>query len=352
LVAKLHFAIPGDIATMTGGYGYDRRLIEELLKSGWVVDHLAWGASFPFAIPPDLAAAGRSLACLADGDLVLIDGLAYGAIPEIAEAEGSRLRLVALVHHPLADETGLGQEQRESLRCSERRALAMTRAAIATSATTAERLVQDYGVARERIMVARPGSDPVPGADSPERSPAVLQLLSVGTVTHRKGQDLLIEALAMIPELPWACSIAGALERSPEFAAKIQCQIVSHGFDRRVRLLGSVSDLGLLYQRADIFVLASRNEGYGMVFAEAMQHGLPIIATAAGAIPETVPPTAGLLVAPENARALAAALRRLIVDPGERRRYAAGARAAAASLPSWRDTASHVAEVLARVAEN
>jgi glycosyltransferase involved in cell wall biosynthesis len=352
LAPKLHFAIPGDIATKTGGYGYDRRLIEELHKAGWVVTHLAWGDSFPFASSWDLAAAGRSLACLADGDVVLIDGLAFGAIPEIAEAESGRLRLVALVHHPLADETGLSQEQRELLWSSESRALAMTRAVIATSNTTAERLVRGYGVAREKIAVARPGSDPVPTTDRLASSRAVLRLLSVGTVTHRKGPDVLIEALALTSDLAWTCGIAGAIDRAPEFTARILRLITGHGFDRRVHLLGPVSDLGALYESADIFVLASRNEGYGMVFSEAMQHGLPIVATTAGAVPESVPPAAGLLVTPDNPRALASALRRLISDSGERRRYAAGARAAAASLPLWQDTGRCVAEALVRVASS
>ncbi len=347
---KLHFAIPGDIATLTGGYGYDRRLIAELRKAGWTVQHLAWGGSFPFASSADLAAARQSFAGLADDALVLVDGLAFGALPELAEAEGPRLRLVALVHHPLADETGLSQEQREMLWHSERRALAMTRAVIATSLTTAERLIESYGVARAHIAVARPGSDLAPTAIRLADSEGEVQLLSVGTVTHRKGHDLLIEALALIPELAWSCSIAGALDRAPEFAARVRRQITFHGFNHRVHLLGEVPDLAPLYTRADIFVLASRNEGYGMVFTEAMQHGLPIIATTAGAIPEAVPPTAGLLVAPDDSTALASALRRLILEPGERGRYAAGARAAGARLTSWVETARHVAEVLAWVA--
>jgi glycosyltransferase involved in cell wall biosynthesis len=350
LALELYFAIPGDIATMTGGYGYDRQLIHELREAGWMVEHLAWGESFPFATASDVAAAGRSLASLPDDSLVLIDGLAFGAVPELAEAEGRRLRLVALVHHPLADETDLGREQRERLRCSERRALAMTRAVVVTSATTAERLVQDYSVEAQRVVVARPGSEPAPLRDSPDELRTGVELLCVGTLTHRKGQDLLIEALSMISELPWACNLVGALERSPEFATKIRSQIALHGFQHRVHLLGSVPDLGPFYERADIFVLASRNEGYGMVFAEAMQQGLPIIATIAGAIPETVPRTAGLLVPPDDANALASALGRLIINPSERARYAAGARAAAASLESWRDTASQVAEVLTKIA--
>jgi glycosyltransferase involved in cell wall biosynthesis len=348
LATELCFAIPGDIETLTGGYGYDRRLIAGLRARGWTIRHLALGPSFPFPDQRDLSAAARDLAGLAAGSLVLVDGLAFGALPEIAAAEGERLRLVALVHHPLADETGLSAAAAAALRESERRALAGTRGVIATSATTAGRLVAAYGVAPDRLAIARPGSDP---AASPERrsSPGEpVGLLSIGTLTHRKGHDLLIEALARLAGLPWRCRIVGSADRAPAVAEDLRRRIAGHGLQPRIRLAGETADLAPCYRAADVFVLASRHEGYGMVFAEAMQQGLPIIATTAGAIPETVPPGAGLLVPPEDVSALTEALRRLICDPAERRRYAAGARAAALSLSSWEDTAQAVAVALRR----
>ena len=232
---------------------------------------------------------------------------------------------------------------------SERRALAMTRGVIATSATTARRLVQAYGVAPARLAIARPGSDPLPAI--PERSFAsdqAVSLLSVGTLTHRKGHDLLIEALARLAGLPWSCRIVGSPDRAPAIADDLRRRIAGHGLQTRILLPGEAADLAPFYREADIFVLASRHEGYGMVLAEAMQQGLPIIATSAGAIPEAVPPGAGILVPPEDVEALAAALRRLIGDPAERQRYAAAARAAAGSLPNWAETARDVADALRR----
>jgi glycosyltransferase involved in cell wall biosynthesis len=287
---------------------------------------------------------------LRDGSLVVIDGLAYGALPELAEAEGRRLRLIALVHHPLAGETDLSPAKAALLFRSERRALSMASAVIVTSCTTAARLIQDYSVPRERLAVALPGSDPAMQVSSAADSGGVVDLLSIATVTHRKGHDLLVEALARLADLSWTCNIVGSLDRSPEFAAKVRRQITAYGLDQRVHLWGSMPDLSPFYECADIFVLASRYEGYGMVFAEALQHGLPVVATTAGAIPEAVPPTAGLLVPPEDVAAISAAIRRLIVDPTERGGYSAGARAAAALLPGWGETAVHVAEVLRRVA--
>jgi hypothetical protein len=293
LAGELGFAIPGDLDTPTGGYAYDRRLIAELRQAGWAVRHLAWGAGFPFPSPAEEAQAAASLAALADGSLVLVDGLAYGALPAPAEAESRRLRLVALVHHPLALETGLAPELAAGLAGSERRALAAARAVIATSTTTAATLQRDYGVPAARLQVASPGSEPAPPARGSAASQGgPVHLLSAGTATLRKGHDLLIEALARIADLPWRCSIAGSLERDPAVAADLRRRIGRHALGARVSLLGALPDLGPLYGAADLFVLASRYEGYGMVFAEALQHGLPIVATSAGAIPKSVPASA------------------------------------------------------------
>ena len=346
-VPDLRFAVPGDLETRTGGYIYDRRLMLELRRIGWAIEHLALGASFPFPDPADLAAAAKSLTALPDGSLILIDGLAFGAMPELAEAEGRRLRLVGLVHHPLAYETGLTPNQQASLLGSERRALQAARAVICTSATTARILIDNYGIGSDRLFTARPGTDRVTLAQAPPRAvDSVVHLLSVGTVTHRKGHDLLVEALALVSDLPWTCTIVGSLDRDPATAALVGQKIARHGLGERIVLTGETADLSEFYGRADIFALASRYEGYGMVFAEALQHGLPVIGTTGGAIPEVVPPSAGILVPPNDVAALAQALRRLIADPASRRGFGVGALEAAEALPRWEETARGVAAVL------
>lgn len=347
LASDLYFAIPGDIETRTGGYIYDWRLLQGLRQSGWTIEHLRWAASFPFPTLADVADAARSLAGCADDSLVLIDGLAFGALPELAEAEGGRLRLVALVHHPLALETGLAPADRDSLARSERRALRMARAVIANSAATAKALIQDYGVPPDILTIAEPGTDPARKlARSAGATGSARHLLSVGTVTPRKGYDVLIEALASIHDLPWTCTIAGSLERAPDTCADIRARIAAHGLGKRIALVGEVAAMADLYEAADIFVLASRHEGYGMAFAEALRHGLPVIGTTAGAIPDVVPPNAGLLLPPDDAPALAAALHHVIGDPARLAELAAGARAAGAALPRWSDTAARVATAL------
>ena len=350
MAPDLRFAIPGNIETRTGGYIYDRRLILELRRLGWAIEHLSWGAGFPFPSSAELHGAGRTLAELPDGSLILVDGLAYGAMPALAELESRRLRLVSLVHHPLALETGLTPDQQGMLFESERRALLAARAVICTSTTTARTISNNYGIAWDGLFIAPPGTDPVPPAAAQSRGDGdVLHLLSVASVTHRKGHDLLVQALAQVADLEWTCTIAGSLEREPATVGLVRKMIAHHGLTDRIILTGEVVEVSDLYRRADIFVLASRYEGYGMAFAEALQYGLPVIGTTAGAIPEVVPLAAGILVPPDDVTALALALRRTIADTAARRGFAAGARAAAETLPGWEETARGVAAVLEEI---
>jgi glycosyltransferase involved in cell wall biosynthesis len=173
-------------------------------------------------------------------------------------------------------------------------------------------------------------------------------LLSVGSIVPRKGYDVLVAALAKLKDLRWRLAIAGDKMRSAETARQLEQDIVRLDLSRRIMLLGAVAPEGLdaLYAAADLFVLASRFEGYGMAFAEAMAHGLPVVATTAGAIAETVPADAGILVEPDDACALARTLRRLISCPDARSKLAAGAQRAAGVLPTWRESGALFAKVL------
>jgi glycosyltransferase involved in cell wall biosynthesis len=185
----------------------------------------------------------------------------------------------------------------------------------------------------------RPGNDPVPRALG--SNDGIIRLLSIGSVVPGKGYDLLIAAVAMLADLPWRLTIAGDRTRNPAAAARLDADISAHGLADWVTVLGAVPPERVteLYLASDVFVLASRFEGYGMVLAEAIAHGLPVVSTMAGAIPETVPAGTGLLVPPDDVAALAQALRRLISDHAERQRLAMNARAAAAELPTWQASA-------------
>jgi glycosyltransferase involved in cell wall biosynthesis len=279
----------------------------------------------------------------------VIDGLAFGVLAEEAQALAHGRRLIALVHHPLALETGLSAGESAALRDGERAALDCARHVITTSPSTAHLLVADYAVAAERLSIVRPGTDRV--AVRPRAPGPAVDLLAVGSVVPRKGYDILVAALAKIPDLAWRLIIAGDRERSSQTAQRLDAQIARLGLAGRITFAGAVAPQRLmqLYATADLFVLPSRFEGYGMAYAEAIAHGVPVVGTQAGAIPDTVPAGAGVLVPPDDVDALATVLRRLIESPSERERLAAGARAAATTFPSWQESARLFARVLEHV---
>lgn len=343
---ELTFAVPGELTIPTGGYAYDRRIIQELGILGWNVDVANLGTHFPNPSEQQRAAAMERLLAIPESHPVVIDGLAYGVLPDAAEVLCCTHPVIALVHHPLALESGLSDADASRLRTSERAALACAHRVVATSAATARLLAIDYGVPADRIVVAPPGTDTVVPARG--GGDGMVRLLAVGAVVPRKGYDLLVAALAAIAELSWTLTIAGDRTRDPACAARLDAAIVHNGLADRIAVLGAVPDdrLAELYESADLFVLPSRFEGYGMAFAEALARGLPVVGTTAGAIPDTVPQGAGLLVQPDDAQALATALRRLIGYPADRKRMAATAREACALQPSWSASAKLFAQAI------
>jgi glycosyltransferase involved in cell wall biosynthesis len=350
VVKRVAFAVPGDLATPTGGYGYDRRMIAELGDLGWQVDLISLGDGFPCPREGTRTAALTKLLAIPAGRPIIVDGLALGVLPEAATQLAGRNPLLALVHHPLALEAGLSENQAVALRSSERAALSAVQGVVVTSASTARLVAADYDVPAARILIAKPGSDPAPLAQGSRDG--VVRLLSVGAVVPRKGFDVLIAALATLSDLQWQLAIAGDCTRDLNTAAQLDADIAAHALENRVAVLGSVSSqrLAALYAKADVFALASHFEGYGMAYAEAIAHGLPVMGTTGGAIPETVPSDAGLLVAPGDVPALAKALRRIIGDSDLRQRLKDGARAAAPRLPTWPQSAEILARRLERLA--
>jgi glycosyltransferase involved in cell wall biosynthesis len=347
-VAAVSFAVPGSLDQPTGGYTYDRRVIAELRRLGCEVEVIDVGEGFPRPAARTAAAVLPRLRGVAAERPIIVDGLALGVVPEAAAALRTTHRLIALVHHPLALESGLTPEHAMALRASERAALAAVRHVIVTSPATARLLVTDFCVPAGTITVALPGSDRV--AAVPKPASGTVNLLAVGAVVRRKGYDVLIEALGRLTDLDWQLVVAGDCTRDRDTAGDIATALVRKRFGRRVRMAGAVGDdeLAQLHRDADVFVLASRFEGYGMAYAAAIAHGLPVVGTRTGAVPETVPEGAGILVPPDDVAALAAALRTMIADAALRERCAAAARAA--PLPSWEAAARAFLAVLQAVA--
>ncbi len=343
-VPEAWFAVPGNLCAATGGYAYARALIAAMPEAGWRLSPVELPAGFPRPSAADLDAADRALGETPPGAPVLVDGLAYGVLPRTLLDRLDR-RWVALVHHPLAQESGLSPAEAARLRASEREALAAAAMVVATSPHTAAALATDFGVPRHRLHVAMPGTRRVVRARGSGEVPV---LLCVATVTVRKGHDVLVRALGALSDLPWRARLIGSLEREPATAARLREEVRAAGLEERIVLEGEVSaeTLERAYAEADMFVLPSRHEGYGMAFAEAMAHGLPVIGCAVGAVPGTVPEAAGILVPPDDAQALAAALRGLLGDPASRRHFADAAWACGRALPTWHDTARAMAQAL------
>jgi glycosyltransferase involved in cell wall biosynthesis len=346
VAAALHLLLPGSLDDVTGGTRYDRHIVKGLRLAGWRVAVHGLDRSFPTPSAAVLAAADAVLSGLPDGALTVIDGLGFGAMPAQVARHGRRLRLVALVHHPLALETGLAAADIARLRASETAALGHARRVIVTSPHTA-RLLADYGVPAARIRVVVPGTDPAPAAQG-SGSGGPLRLLCVGAVTPRKGHALLADALAPLRHLHWRLDCIGSVTRDAATVAAVQARIDALDLAGRVRLLGEVPAdvLERHYAAADLFVLASHFEGYGMAYAEALARGLPVLGTTAGAIADTVSADAGLLVPPGSSAALREALAVLLTDAGLRRRLAAGAARARQSLPDWPTATARFAEAL------
>ena len=276
------------------------------------------------------------------GRPIVVDGLAFGVLPDAAAKLSLTHPLIAMVHHPLALETGATATQAAQLRASERAALAHARNVIANSPQTARTLVADYAVPQERITVAPPGTDrPAVMRRNTAAVGSPVALLTVGSIVPRKGYDVLTQALATLIDLPWRLTIVGDCSRDVACTARLRADIAAYRLGPRVTIEDSAPDerLVALYQTADLFVLPSHYEGFGMAYAEAIAYGLPVVGTTGGAIPDTVPASAGVLVPPGDATALAAALRRLLESPAERERLAAGAQATAQQLPTWRGSA-------------
>jgi glycosyltransferase involved in cell wall biosynthesis len=341
------FAIPGDIATLTGGYIYERRLLEGLRAMGREVLHLRLGPSFPDPTPADMADAVAQLRALEADRPLILDGLVFGSI-DTAGLAGVRAPIVAMIHHPLALESGLGAARRDHLRRTERANLALARHVLVPSPHTARILAADYGVEPDRITIARPGTDRPLGPPAPETPPLIL---SVGIQHPRKGHDILLAALAGITDLDWRAVIVGSAY-DPPHAAELAALHDRLGLGGQVTFAGRVTPerLDALYRAASIFALATRYEGYGIVFDEALAHGLPIVSCDTGAVSQTVPGDAGLLVPPGAPDAFARALRVLLTDGARRRALAAAAARAGAALPGWDETARTASAVLDHVA--
>jgi glycosyltransferase involved in cell wall biosynthesis len=286
-----------------------------------------------------------------DGAVALLDGLVASAGAEVLVPEAARLRLVVLVHMPLGHRPADGRAA--AIRKRERDVLEAAAGVVTTSQWSRRRLLELYRLPPRRVHVAEPGVD---RADLATGSPRGGELLCVASVTLEKGHDVLVEALLSMSELSWRCLCVGSVDREPAFVEEVRRRAQGAGVHDRVLFPGvrTASDLDRTYGTADLMVLASRSETYGMVVTEALAHGLPVVAADVGGVAEALGygndgMRPGLLVPPDDPAALAAALRAWLGGAELRRRLRRAANERRASLRGWSATASAVADVFGEV---
>jgi glycosyltransferase involved in cell wall biosynthesis len=354
-VKTVHVVVPGGIddpARPSGGNAYDRRICHGLAALGWDVHEHAVDGGWPWPDAEAHRALARVIAELRDGAVVLIDGLIASTAPAVLVPHAHRLVLVVLVHLPLGDgPPGHAVADARSRECA---VLAAAAAIVTTSAWTRDLLLDRYPLRPDNVAVAEPGADPA------ELAPGTAdggQLLCVAAVTPHKGHDVLLAALAAVPELPWRCVLVGTLDRDPDFVDLLHRRASEAGIGDRIWFAGprTVDELDRAYAAADVLVVPSLGETYGMVVTEALARGLPVIATAVGGLPHALGRTAdgrrpGLLVAPGDAPALAAALSSWLRDAELRLGLRLAAQERRGALSDWLATVDRVAHILTEAA--
>jgi len=348
----VHVVVPAGIddpRRPSGGNVYDRRVIDGLVALGWDVREVAVAGGWPEPDSSARAGVGAAIAAVPDGGVVVVDGLVASTVPEVLVPETTRLRLVVLVHLPLGE--GLPAAY---VRAREQAVLDAASAVVATSPWTRHRLLDRYSLDPHLVHVAEPGVDPaelVPGI-GPGTS-----LLCVAALAPHKGHDVLLDALAKLADLDWRLTLVGSLTEDPGYVEQLVDHLRETELEERVRLTGPLvgRDLATAYATADLLVLASRGETFGMVVTEALSRGLPVVASHVGGLPHALGRVRdgtrpGLLVPPDDPGALADALRRWLEDGELRERLRAAAADRRRTLTGWDATARRVADVLARVA--
>jgi glycosyltransferase involved in cell wall biosynthesis len=354
-VTQVHVVVPegiDDPARPSGGNLYDRRVCDGLAALGWTVHEHPVPGDWPRAQAAAHTALGHAVQQVPDGAVVLIDGLIASAAPEALVPHARRLREVVLVHMPLGHRPV--HDDASAVRARERAVLAGATAVVTTSTWSRCRLEGLYALPTARMHVAQPGveaADLAPGTDAGEA------LLCVAAVTPDKGHDVLLDALSTAKDLSWRCACVGSLDRDPAYADGVRRRAHDGGLGDRVRFPGPRTgpDLDRAYAAADLLVLASHAETYGMVVTEALARGLPAIVAEVGGVTEALGhgedgTRPGLLVAPGDAAALGGAVRAWLRDADLRGRLRRAARERRASLRGWPTTTSAIAGVLAEAA--
>lgn len=354
LVARDRVALitAGDPARRTGGYLYNSHVLGALAHSGDVT-----GVE-QIVLPDDLSRttvnALRSRLSVLQPAVVIIDSIVFPSVATIIDTIQHDLgtRVLALMHMVPADPIKEGPEASAGEAVTnaglQRRWLALADQIVAVSPSLREQLI-DAGAPPDRFVVILPGRDgcsTIPPPPSHHVSASGVRFLTVANWSDHKGIHRVVQALARLDPVT-SLDLAGE-PGDGEYARQVRGLIARHELNARVRVHGSLAAdaLGQLYAASDVFVLPSRSEGFGIVYAEAMHFGKPVIAGRVGPLPWLVEAGCGLLVPPDDVVALASAMRLLATDDGLRQHLGVNARRRAARLPTWRESEKAFREVI------
>jgi glycosyltransferase involved in cell wall biosynthesis len=323
----------------TGGNVYNRKLVAALRADGRQAEIVRIPGAWP---NPDAAARSRLGAALATRPVSLVDGIVANAAPDAIQAATQAGRtVVILVHLPI----GVDRPSRP-----EERALRAASAVICTSRHCAELLEMRYGL--DQSTVALPGAEsaPVTVGSRPPR------LLMIAALTPNKDQLAVVRALDMISDLAWSAALVGSTTVDRVYSARVRTMIDSAGLADRIMITGTLTGAALEEQwaAADLVLLVSRTEMYGLVVTEALAHGVPAVVGArtgaeealSGAEPADAP-LPGLAVPVGHPVKIADALRAWLTDPDLRTAWRMAALQRRATLPGWDRTAAAVLGCLA-----
>jgi glycosyltransferase involved in cell wall biosynthesis len=339
------FFAPAPLDLLTGGNVYNRRMIEEWRRAGHEVTTTGIEGRHPLADDEARAAAASAWETLREDAVPVLDNLVLPSFAPFAEDFAAR-RAVLLDHHPTGLEPGLPAADAAALLEIEKQIVPRFHRVVAPSRTIADTLIRDFGASEARLAVI------MPGTDDAERShgsggPGV-HVLSIGSLIPRKGHDVLLRALARLFDLDWRLTIAGSPRLDPACADNLRVLAGELGIADKVRFRGELTGVPLaeLWDSADLFALATRYEGFGMVVAEALRRGLPAVVGDGGAAGALLTPETGAICPVDDVAQTSKALRHLIFDAALRREMSDAAWRAGRALPGWKAQADAFAALL------
>lgn len=327
---RFGLALLGELSSTSGGFLYDRMLVDALRRGGDTVDVFP----LPWKTPRRLPATLLSW----KGDLLLQDELAHASLAplNLSLRREAAFPVVSIVHH-------LKSSEDNRLRRLERAYLASVDGFVFNSRATMSATAKILGMPVAGF-VAPPGGDRLPDRPTDEQiaarshAPGPLRVLFVGNLIPRKGLHALVDALAILPRESWQLTVAGSPAMDPAYAARISRLVSERGLERQVLMTGFLEDAPLARALMEHHVLAvpSSYEGFGIVYLEAMGFGVVPLASSAGGGPEIVEnEKSGLLVPPGDVPAIARALADLESDRTRLCVMARAARQRFDAFPGW-----------------